>query len=1670
MDEAQAHRFAIADLDLLFERLARAGFKVGPAGRSRASALITEFVARDALPLDAMDLARWLQPLFVTHAQERTLFMETVKAWARAAGRLEDAPPPAEPDKRDFWDKPATPPPIRVPLLRRVPRGAWVGAAAVLLIVAGVAAPPVRDAAGRYGRAVWEWFQPREETKTADVAPPPSPTPDDVPEVEAPDTTGPDRPQTSSASQDELLALVNTVIARAQPRGFAPTIEELYATDEGSGASGQTALPGDAETTARAMGIAADRPLPLYRSDVADRLMQTVAAAGSIEWGTTGTSVSWDSPFGPVQFDFAQPVQCEEYDRVEQFRFSTRTRFKRRDGVGGAKQPTRSALNPQDEPADKPQETPPPSTTLDLPTGADEVNVNPRLFQEFGTLGALNPDAPAAMRAASSESTVCVLQALTAPAADATARRLLSASGAYQVELPGLRDPVQHAAFSSDGTHVLTMSDASGIRVWETAIGRAVAAIANGNGRFQIAAFSPDGARILTGSSDNTARLWDARTGDALAVLSGHQGAVVSISFSADGRRVATTSADQTLRVWDVATGRQISQTQSSVELWDASLNSDGSRAVYIAGGQARVQNVQDGTDVGALADPAAVGSATFSPDGSRIITASTNSVRVWSSTSFQELQALHAPNVVRAEFSADGAQIFATSRDGELRVWDASGRQISAASFGDIRAVSTDGESVITAFTQGAAIRRVAPLVLQPIADEMQHRAFTSAQLGARVRDLLGMPDFPQVTPDQEAAMAPGELQDLRDRRSRSASDEDIARAWALLSFDMGWPLNISDPPWPSRRARDPDRFESAKYNAPWIVAGLIALGAIALWLYAAFNTRGFLARRRPNDPGRVADLATEDRARRERVDLSLRLAARRLLERTDRGRQLDIAATVDATARAGGFFTPVSRAYRRIPEYLFLIDSRSRFDHDARRALDYVERLRAENVKADYFFYERAPDRVREEIGKPLTPIETITSQYATRRLVLVGDAAAMLERDGRVGAWQDAVKVWEERALLTTVPAAEWGNEEQTVAQSLGMIVRPLSASALAELPGDIRPEERDLNRRVAASSGLGERALPPALRESAHLWLLETPPPYDDVERMLAELMGYLGQHGFRWLSACAVYPALQWDLTMALGWRLEEGEAGAKRPLVNEQRVALLSELPWMRAGQMPQWLRGRLMEEMSPVDRQAIRAFLGELLDRARAKTTAPPKDAIVLSFSVEGGAGRDAYDDDVFVKFLLEDPKSRDPSALEATQKVRELLLPPLIVRLLRPPELAVLIGGAILAGAALVITPRLTDTLATGAWVPLIALALIPLLIWNARPLAAAAWRFASDPVTPVRAWWDSQADRRRLKREDRAAYLDLVLPHERRITAAVAAVALALFGFAVFVTPLMAAVGLSPLFGIDDLTQPQRMALRQSLGEAAFGWVIIATGAALLAWTTAVCWASLRLARMYVDRSVGAAAPPPVRTTALTIAGVCGLLTVLALNVAALMLLNSYDPWVSVILPLIPGLFAMGAGLQGVRLRRLTRSVLRLRAGLPEKPLARVEVVLNSRLPGRDELARELRDLGLSVGTLNGVSLEAARERYSSDQTRLIHIGAYEGRSFGFNAWREHVINVAEEPDSRIDEVQVREAITWTRQRISVAAESHGASPAEAQQEAAAPPDNNAGRFGWSQGVRK
>ena len=119
------------------------------------------------------------------------------------------------------------------------------------------------------------------------------------------------------------------------------------------------------------------------------------------------------------------------------------------------------------------------------------------------------------------------------------------------------RSMVFSAAFSPDGTRVVTAGGSGAAHIWDVASGNEIVALRGHKDTVFIAAFSPDGTRIVTGSDDETARVWDAENGQPLAVLGENLGIVMSASFSPDGTQIVTASW-QPARLWDAATAKEI--------------------------------------------------------------------------------------------------------------------------------------------------------------------------------------------------------------------------------------------------------------------------------------------------------------------------------------------------------------------------------------------------------------------------------------------------------------------------------------------------------------------------------------------------------------------------------------------------------------------------------------------------------------------------------------------------------------------------------------------------------------------------------------------------------------------------------------------------------------------------------------------------------------------------------------------------------------------------------------------------------------------------------------------------------------------------------------------------------------------------------------------------------
>jgi WD40 repeat protein len=301
-------------------------------------------------------------------------------------------------------------------------------------------------------------------------------------------------------------------------------------------------------------------------------------------------------------------------------------------------------------------------------------------------------------------------------ASTATAALAAAVSKAnWRFSLSGHSASVESAAFSPDGSRIVTASRDGTARIWDAAAAKEVALLLGYDNPVTSAAFSPDGLRIVTASWDKTARIWDAVTAKEIALLRGHDDSVLSAGFSPDGSRIVTSSADKTARIWDAATAREVAVLRGhDGPVWSAAFSPDGLRIVTASWDKtARVWDATTATEIAVVrGHDDLVRSAAFSPDGSRIVTASADkTARIWDAATAREVAVLRGNDnpVTSAVFSPDGSRIVTASLDNTARIWDAATATEIAVLRGHEYTVwsvafSPDGSRIVTASLDNTA------------------------------------------------------------------------------------------------------------------------------------------------------------------------------------------------------------------------------------------------------------------------------------------------------------------------------------------------------------------------------------------------------------------------------------------------------------------------------------------------------------------------------------------------------------------------------------------------------------------------------------------------------------------------------------------------------------------------------------------------------------------------------------------------------------------------------------------------------------------------------------------------------------------------------------------------------------------------------------------------------
>lgn len=285
-----------------------------------------------------------------------------------------------------------------------------------------------------------------------------------------------------------------------------------------------------------------------------------------------------------------------------------------------------------------------------------------------------------------------------------------------------LPSAVAHAAYSADGTRLVTTAHDGLVSVWSLEPGGQYRELARQRhpAGGTIAGFSPDGGRVLSVGTDPEARLWNSTTGELLSAPLHHAThlRMPQATFSMAGDRLLTLSYDNSVRLWDAVNGTLLVGGIShpmliNVARWDAS----GHRIVTASlDGTATLWDAASGRPMGpGLRHGGYAVEAAFSPTGDQLVTASSDGgVRLWQinprpmgtvrgptdlirsaaftgggtrvglasggpdfeirdALSGEILQTLtHPEPVVLGEFDRAGRLVVTVTQGGQLHVWDA--------------------------------------------------------------------------------------------------------------------------------------------------------------------------------------------------------------------------------------------------------------------------------------------------------------------------------------------------------------------------------------------------------------------------------------------------------------------------------------------------------------------------------------------------------------------------------------------------------------------------------------------------------------------------------------------------------------------------------------------------------------------------------------------------------------------------------------------------------------------------------------------------------------------------------------------------------------------------------------------------------------------------------------
>ena len=293
----------------------------------------------------------------------------------------------------------------------------------------------------------------------------------------------------------------------------------------------------------------------------------------------------------------------------------------------------------------------------------------------------------------------------------------------------------------------------------------------------------------------------------------------------------------------------------------------------------------------------------------------------------------------------------------------------------------------------------------------------------------------------------------------------------------------------------------------------------------------------------------------------------------------QLNIPKTISKTIRSGGFpsltFTPRTQP----TDFLVFVDKGNSTGHQAQLFEYVLRRLQNEQVNITaYHFYKEPLLLSNEKLNHSMIPVDKVSRLYLNTVLIIFSNTEAFFQSMNRkLKPWvSEKFRAWHRKIIITPVAVDDWDYKE-TALLSEGFTVVPADLNAHQLIIDEINDLiNKDKFRKLPLPHSYSSRFI-----------------NFDDWK----ELRAYLGEDPalLQWVCALAVYPYIDWKVTVAIGKAIENSLPGKDR-LVTYTNLLKISRIKWMQSGVQPDDLRLKMLHHLDNTTELLARKTILQLL------------------------------------------------------------------------------------------------------------------------------------------------------------------------------------------------------------------------------------------------------------------------------------------------------------------------------------------------------------------------------------------------------------------------------------------------------------------------------------------